>query len=291
MASKEHDDYVRSVFGIDPAHYEAGPSASSAVTEAGSPAPSPAEPPGGAPPKPKQPVITHETEARTPGNRARTKVGVGERVTLKVDPGPGKWLVSGGKLSSGTGAKVTFTAGDKAGRAAVSVEVGGLKTGLQFEVVAPTTVTQVTKRKVHHAVPQPNAGFVADIFIGPADVSFANVNFYELEVMAIDSGYWTAMSDKGHHPATAPDPGTTTVTARGTKLLYPDNIFSGYPGVTVPPFAGSRTWNIPWQFQVGSGAKHQFATVTQSIVSDAAGTTTASKAGASSTSAMGDPAA
>jgi hypothetical protein len=212
-------------------------------------------------------------------------------VTLKVDPGPGKWLVSGGKLSSGTGTTVTFIAGDRAGKAAVSVEVNGLKTGLQFDIVAPQTVRQVTKRKVHTAVPQPNAGFVADIFIGPADVSFANVNFFELEIAAVDIGYWTAMSDKGHHPSAAADPGTATVTANGTKLLFPDNIFSGFPGVTTPPFAGSRTWNIPWQFQVGTGAKHQFTTVVQSIVSDNAGTTTASKAGATSTSAMGDPAA
>jgi hypothetical protein len=310
VPTQEQDSYVHSVFGVDPAqHADAKQSATGSVTADGGTAPGlDASPPpaastgappttqaaspqtgsGDAPPAaaeappPKQPVITHETEAGSPGNRKRTKLGVGERVTLKVDPGPGKWLVSGGKLSSGSGATVTFIAGDRKGTGSVRVNVGGLEAGVQFDIIEPSEVHQVVVSKEHHAPvpPQPNAGFRAAVYIGPADVSFQFIQIYEQEVNAVTSGYWDAMPDKGHHPATSPATLTGTVkSGLGTKLQLTDHIFSGYPGVTVPPWKGTMVWSIPWEFQVGSGAKKVFATVTQSIVTDDAGTTTATKAG------------
>ncbi len=71
--------------------------------------PKPAAPPG-PPPKPQALTLTHQTEATAPSNRQRTKLGVGERVTLKVAPGSGTWAVTKGKLSKTTGATVIFTA-------------------------------------------------------------------------------------------------------------------------------------------------------------------------------------
>jgi hypothetical protein len=230
--------------------------------------------------------------ATSPSNRKRTKLGVGERVILKVDPGPGKWLVSGGTLSAGTGSTVTFIAGDRAGKGAVSVEVNGLKTSIEFQIIQPSEVHQVTVATKHDAVGQPNAGFLADIYVGPADVSFMNVSFLELEIMATDSGYWTHMTDKGHHPNSKfLSLSGTVVSGKGTKAAAQDNIFSGYPGVNTPPWEGTRTWNIPWQYKVGTGSAHALTTVTQSIVTTADGTTTASKAGASATFKLTDGAA
>src|ERR1700748_3494254 len=69
-------------------------------------------------------VLTHETEAKAPPNRKRTKLGVGERVILKVSPGPGQWVATGGKLSSTNGLNVTFTAQSSSGKAKVTVTVG-----------------------------------------------------------------------------------------------------------------------------------------------------------------------
>jgi hypothetical protein len=212
-------------------------------------------------------------------------------VTLKVDPGPGRWLVSGGMLSSGTGSTVTFIARDTPGNAAVSVEVNGLRTGIQFQVIAPSQVHHRAIGQMHKANSQPNAGFCAEVYIGPADVSFNRISWIELEVAANDVGYWAAMTDKGHHPS-GPIPATNRVASGLGTFAHFDNIFSGHPGVTTPPFAGSRTWNIQWQYQVGSGSPHNFLVVTQSIVTDAAGVTTATKAGASSSAfALTDPAA
>jgi hypothetical protein len=195
--------------------------------------------------------------------------------------------VTGGTLSATSGATVTFTAGDRAANATITVEVNSLKTSIDFQIIAPSEVHQVTVATKHDAVGQPNAGFLADIYIGPADVSFSNISFLELEVMATDSGYWTHMTDKGHHPN--PDflsLSETVVGGKGTKAAAQDNIFSGYPGVNHPPWAGTRTWSIPWQYKVGSGSAQGFATVTQTIVTAADGTTTASKAGASATFAL-----
>ncbi len=213
-------------------------------------------------------------------------------MTLKVDPGPGKWLVSGGTLSSGSGSTVVFTAKDTAGTAAVSVEVNGQKVGLQFQIVAPSEVHQAKIAEHHVAAGRPNAGFCADVFIGPSDVSFMNIKVREDEVQANDQGYWQLMHDKGHHPAVNPVGMLPTVVAgKGTKVKFPDQIFSGFPPVVspTPSFAGSRTWDIPWFYKVGTGGEHPIATIRQQIVSAADGSATATKAGADASFALNAP--
>jgi hypothetical protein len=78
------------------------------------------------------------------------------------------------------------------------------------------------------------------------------------------------------------------VAGKGTKWSFMDNCTSGYLGPG-PVSAGSFSWAIPWQYHVGtSGAGITFATVTQSIVTAADGTTTVSKAGASVTFKLTD---
>ena len=53
----------------------------------------------------QQCTITTQTEHTQPPDRSRKKIGVGERVTLSVDPSPATWSVdTGGTLSAESGA-------------------------------------------------------------------------------------------------------------------------------------------------------------------------------------------
>lgn len=234
-------------------------------------------------------MITTKTEASQPGPRTRTKIGVGERVTLTVAPGPGTWTAAKGTLSAKSGATVTFTAPDRAGSVEVSVTVGAQSAKVDFDVIEPDGVHMDVNGRRHIANGRPNAGIHTDIYISPADVSFANIELRELEVHASTSGHWAAFGNPGHHPNAAWGPMTSTVVSgKGTKFAFMDNALSGETGV-LNPIAGTMSWNIPWQFHVGSGAAKTFATVVQSVVTDSAGATTVSKAGASTTFNLTDP--
>jgi outer membrane protein OmpA-like peptidoglycan-associated protein len=234
------------------------------------------------------PVITHETEAKQPSNRARTKLGVGERVTLTVAPGPGTWTASKGKLSATGGTTVIFTAPGKPDKVDITVTVNGQEDKVQFDVIAPSDVHMDAHGTRHMANGRPNAGFHADIYLLPADVSFVNVEFLELDAGAAANGHWAPFNGVSHHPGTAWGTMTATVVAsKGTKSNFMDNCLSGDTG-TGEPFAGSLTFSIPWQYRVGSGSGTRFATVVQSVVTSADGTTTISKARASATFKLTD---
>ena len=218
---------------------------------------SPALKGGGGKPPPKPtgpPVLKHETEARSPTNRARTKLGVGERVTLSVTPGPGTWTVSKGKLSKTTGATVIFTADNRPGKAEITVTVGGQVEKVQFDVIAPNSVHMDVNGTRHMANGRPNGGIHTDVYVGPADVSFANIELLELEIGASAHGYWGALNGHGHGPNANFGPMTTTVASgKGTKFAFMDNcaIWGGGAG---PPWAGDAVFHIPWQYRVvGAG--------------------------------------
>lgn len=234
------------------------------------------------------PVLTHETEAKQPSNRKRTKLGVGERVQLTVKPGPGKWKVSKGTLSQKTGSTVIFTADDKPGKAEVTVTVQGLEDTVEFTVVAPDSVVMEVRDKRHNANGRPNGGIHTLVYIGPADVSFSNIELLELEIGASASGYWGALNGKGHHPNSEWGPMTDTVVAgKGTKWLFMDNC-AIWGGAAAPPWTGSATFRIPWKYHVDSGGGTTFETVIQSMDTDKDGTTTVSKGGASHSFALTD---
>jgi len=129
-----------------------------------------------------------------------------------------------------------------------------------------------------------------NIFLTPAEVSFQNVQFREVDVAAVANGVYAPFNGVGHdpHPATLTVDGV--VPGVGSRANAIDNIYSGDPG-TPPPFApGSITFNIPYEFKVGSGAFKRFATVTQrsSLAADRI-TLASSKAGASVTCRVSDP--
>jgi hypothetical protein len=82
---------------------------------------------------------------------------------------------------------------------------------------------------------------------------------------------------------------STVVGGKGTKWSFMDNcaIWGNTAG---PPYAGDAVFHIPWQYHVvgAPGGFKTFQTVTQSMVTDAAGATTVSKGGASHTFKLND---
>jgi hypothetical protein len=77
------------------------------------------------------------------------------------------------------------------------------------------------------------------------------------------------------------------VSGKGTTSNFMDNCLSGDTG-TGKPFAGSFSFSIPWLYHVGSGGGTQFATVVQTVTSTDDGTTSISKAGASTSFKLTD---
>jgi hypothetical protein len=143
---------------------------------------------------------------------------------------------------------------------------------------------------LHHTKDRPDSGMQTEIFLTPADVSFQNVQYHEVDVPAVANGVYAPFNGVGHDP----NPATLTVDGvvpgLGSKANAIDNIYSGDPGTPSPFAPGSITFNIPYEFKVGAGAFKRFATVTQrsSLAADQI-TLASSKAGASVTCHVSDP--
>ncbi len=234
--------------------------------------------------------LTSKTEVRAPANRTRTRLGVGERVVLKVTGGSGNWRASGAVLSAKTGTVVTMTAPPRPGSVTVSVDVGGTQRSLSFTVIAPSTVRMVVASTEHIDNSLPNAGMHCECYIGPDDVNFGETTNSEDDIRAKASGCWDEFNGAGHGPSPSPntcDAGTVTP-GLGTHSPGTDHIWSGYIPQPVPPngdWSGRMTYDIPWHWQCGSGAG-LISHVVHRQVTDAAGTTTISKGGASYTAAL-----
>jgi hypothetical protein len=307
MPTAEQDAYLLKAFGIDPRQYTVAtaglvtdtlnPSTSppAAPPDAGQPpaasppdASPPAAPPPAAPP-PVPIVLTHKTVASSPSSVTRTKLGVGEQVVLTVAPGPGKWLVSGGKLSSGQGAKVVLYAPGSPGTVDVSVDVNGQKAAVRFTVIAPDSIHMDVAGTSLPGGAGPNGIVQLNVYAGPSDVSFMNIKLREQDVPASAHGYWAAADGHGHGPN--PNPVAmrqTVVSGKGTLLSLPDNA-GIWGGSGNPPWEGDCVYQIPWEYSVGTGAGTVFTTVKQSMVNSADGTLTISKGGASHSFPLATP--
>lgn len=233
-------------------------------------------------------ALTSQAEEANPGPRTRTRLGVGERVVLTVTGGAGKWSVSGGKISAKAGTTVTLTAPQRPGTAEVTVDVGGTKASLSFTVIAPNSVSMVMVANNHEDNSFPNAGMTLQPYFGPDDVNFANVTFTEDDVGAKATGYWDEFNGVGHSPNPAPlGCSNTVVNGRGTLVNAHDGVQSGWIPKNPPltDWSGTLTFNIPWHWQCGSGAG-LIARVLHRVVTNAAGSTTISKGGATFTAAL-----
>jgi hypothetical protein len=233
--------------------------------------------------------LTSQAEEALPAPRNRTRLGLGERVVLTVTGGAGNWHVSGGTLSARAGTTVTMTASQRPGTATVTVDVGGTTRSLDFTVIAPSEVHMVRTGTSHENNSLPNAAMTGGVYIGPDDVNFVNTTNSEDDIRAKADGCWDEFNGMGHSPSAAPNPCSNQVVGGlGTHSPGDDNIASGWIPQPVPPngdWSGTLTFDIPWHWQCGSGAG-LIRRVLHSVTTDAAGTTTIAKAGASYTAAL-----
>jgi hypothetical protein len=227
--------------------------------------------------------------------RTRTDIGVGEQVTLTHTPGSAAWTTTAGTLSAPSGPSVVLSAPDTAQTITVT---GGTAT-IQFKVVAPDDVhmdrfgTTGVKHTANHA----DSGIETQPFLLPDNVNFTNVSYRELNVGATVSnpGPYSCFSNFGHCRKIAggacaellmmPD---TVVATKGTQAISADCVYSGDCLQTAPFVAGNITFQIPYEYRVGTGPFRQFKVVPQVSALAADGSTlTSDKAGAHGDTTVG----
>lgn len=233
-------------------------------------------------------TVTSEMVMTEPPDRARIRMGVGERVRTTYSLGSAAWTVAGGgTLSATSGATVTYTAPNTAGSVTLTATGGGCSASITFTIVAPKSVRMVKKftsaARVEHTQSFPDVGMFTNIFLAPDDVNFHRVEFLELEIGCTAVGVYACQNGKGHGPNPNGLGATTHVQAGvGTFMNASDHVYSGHCGLAyVAPGTGSEHFAIPWRWRVGhSGAFNTLSTVDQRVSCDAAGLCTATKAGA-----------
>lgn len=278
--------------------------------------PAPATPPGSTLPCQKNPFkLVSETFATSPANRARTKIGVGEEVTIKTDPTVNaKWTLSGGgKLRTANGTQTVFEAGDTAGSATVTATgADGCTATITFTVVEPSN--WIMKRRPgtnkRHTQGFPDNGFQASFYVQPKDVNFYRVEVRELDSTAVTTGCFDATPHKGAKHGNYPAPDfasgdfgitmTNHTDADGSLVNMVDNIYSGISSVmasdgsktplATPPFtSGTLVFPITFQWRVGTGTRKNFPVVEQRHTVTSDGTSTSSKGGHTESSFYTDP--
>jgi hypothetical protein len=239
-------------------------------------------------------TITSETVNTSLPNRARTKVGVGEEVTLTFSLGAAEWNVSGaGSLYPCTGATVTFRAGDSCATAVVTATGSGCTSSITFTVVEPDmTMIRAPGRGIRHTNGQPDCGFLGQPYLHPDDVSFENVEVRELNSSSVGTGYYrrTGFHNAKHQPASQDFSAWFTVrggvAGQGSQVNCLDQIYSGYTGYAAE--VGSMVFPITWQFRVGECDARSMPDFEQRHHVDSAGRCTTSKAGNTETTQMAD---
>jgi len=239
--------------------------------------------------------VDTETVATVPADRTRKKVGVGEPVTLTLQPtslSPVSWSILGnGTLSATTGNPVTFTAHDRASTPSITATYGSGSCTVNFTVVEPSgaMIEQEAGTGIRHTTNTVSCGFKGRPYIQPDDVSFKNIAIREGTVAGVASGYLAPKNGEPHGAGTWPGASVgDVVVGKGSKVNGVDTISSG--DYTWTPYAdGIFTWSIPWYFRVGTGAEKQFTTVTHQETSDATGKLTIGKGGTTKSAALSDP--
>ncbi len=240
--------------------------------------------------------MTTETVATVPANRARTKLGVGEVVTLtlRAEGASGTWSKTGdGTLSSTTGVSVTFTAPSRAATPTVTVTYGGASYSVQFNVVEPSgeIMEPEPNTLVQHFQGYASVGFIGRAYVTPIDVSFYNIETQEGACGSTRTGYYLALWPDGKdHAAGQWISVGNVVDGKGSREGATDQVWSG-AGTPPPAFSvGTFTWKIPVKFRVGAGdGGKQFWEMPENWSSTATGAVTISKGGTSKTREASDP--
>jgi len=230
------------------------------------------------------------TPADNFAGRSFSRFGVGEVINLdffSIPPRPAadfgglQWVRAAGTgtLTAVTAVgTATYTAPATADtvtlelRVAAGATAGRVVVSRTISIVEPSAVRMVavagTAPSFSLSGPIPagtwGAGFQANVFVDPRDVSFLGVVFGEGTVASVVTG---SFQGSFVHPVNTFGPGHAGNAATGTPVSPPvDNIVSERrgPAGTVPlfgPFCGASDflWAIPWEFSVAAGPRTPFA--------------------------------
>jgi outer membrane protein OmpA-like peptidoglycan-associated protein len=233
------------------------------------------------------------TPADNFAGRSITRFGVGETINLSffslparpaADFGGLDWVVAGGGgaitppavAHDGTG---IYTVPAAPGAVTLELRVAGGATAGRvasrhaITIVAPSNVRMTdvpgTAPNFSPSGPIPagrwGAGFRANIFIDPKDVSFRGIVFTEDTTRALvvpPGSFLSGWAGFVHVPG-SPLPGGGGNLATGTQLIGSDQVFSGsLPPRRIFPFniCGDSAffWSIPWRYSVAGGAPVPF---------------------------------
>jgi hypothetical protein len=242
--------------------------------------------------------IISETIATIPGNRARTRLGVGERTKLTYSLGSAAWTLKGsgppdelGSLSGNSGESVSYDAPERAISVTITATGKGCTATIDFKIVEPSEV-RLSRRpgtKGRHYINKPSTGLIADVYLFPADVSFENCRFREDEAYAAGTGCFKEYFEQnkiGHQPnPSAESIGPPISDTSGSVVKIYDKVSAN----ATQACAGGWRWAIDCYFQVGGGGEKKFTTVMQVVEVSASGTMKIAKAGADNESALNAP--
>jgi len=135
----------------------------------------------------------------------------------------------------------------------------------------------VKASNLRHTTGTAGVGFLGNIFLEPATVSFAGITFGEGTVNAVASGFYASFNGLAH-PADAFSSVGSCSSTSGCLISPTDMVDTNDKS---GPFSiGDFLWAIPWQYFVGSGSRTTFTTANHHQFTDAAGKASIEKAGA-----------
>lgn len=238
-------------------------------------APTVVSPAQGAIPMAGGPTITIQNEfPDVGGDKARTKVGVKEKVWLQASTDGGTWSASGGTGSVLKDETYEWRAPITAGPVTITYTPtgGGTPVVTTINVVVPDALT-ATSSSARSYTGQ-GAGMDLQLQVGPTDVSFTNIGWLEDPGPATDvTGYFVGKpADKLAHK-----PNARWSPIGGANALGDVAEFNGWPG----PYkeGGSYTWSIPNRWRADNGTGTVFHTSTQVMTIAADGTSSVTKLG------------
>jgi len=236
--------------------------------------------------------------------RSTTRFGIRERITLgsTITPsgitasqvGGMKWQQNSGNgtlvdaTTNGTG---SYNVADSSGSATLLLKLlaGPSKDSGPTKSITVVAPSDAYERKqvlsgIRHYQNWWSCGFLGDIYIRPADVSFLNLFFREEDVGATASGWLLFLSGQTHSPGGSARIGSGNAIDGSRVLADFDEVFSGkYRAVEHGPYnTGTVNWAIPWDYSLDFSVWHLIRMANQTASSTSTGKCTISKQGSGS---------
>lgn len=238
---------------------------------------------------PKALVLTHETRAEAPADRQRTTIGVGEGIDVMANEavewelqGVARWVAE-----QKSPKKLIFFAGDQPGTIRVIARTECEEKAITFTVIAPTHVIFV-KRTLLHVHKILDAGFIADVYLQPAQVNFGNLETSEVQSYGYGgTGLWVDYNGKPHGDAEKykngqsewADGSLKNFDRRYGTRISGDQVYGKREEYCPDSIPHSEIhYDIPYKWRLrGNAVEHFLPTVHQAIIIESNGNVTTQK--------------